>query len=384
MPDIELTAAERRRSLAAATGCISVVGLTTGLTWPLLALALDSQGVDSRLIGLSSAVQALAILVISPLAPRLITRFGLVPTIYGCIAATVAALLLALYKNVYAWFPLRFLLGAAVSTIFIAGETWVIRLATPATRGRVVGIFGFVWSAAFASGPLIISVTGIEGWLPFLAGIAIVGVATLPLPFARGVAPTLDLRRMPGGIGRLFRAAPATLLAVLMLGMLDAVNDSFLPLYGTHSGLDETTAVTMLTVLLAGTTIIQLPLGWLADRLPVRRLLIAVIVLILLGWAAIPATIGTALLWPVLLLGCAVGGLWTVSLILVGERFEGADIAAANTARSVLYGLGAFAGPALAGVALEWWDPQGVPLVVIVGGLLYLPVALLAERRPRR
>ncbi|MGH6959139.1 MAG: MFS transporter, partial [Dongiaceae bacterium] len=158
----------------------------------------------------------------------------------------------------------------------------------------------------------------------------------------------------------------------------------FLPLYGTHSGLDEATAVTMLTVLLAGTTIIQLPLGWLADRLPVRHLLIGVTVVILLGWAAIPAATGTPLLWPtLLLLGCAVGGLWTVSLILVGERFEGADIAAANTARSVLYGLGAFGGPALAGVALELWDPHGVPLVIIVVGLLFLPVALFAERPPR-
>ena len=63
MAEIVFTAAERRRGVAAATGCISIVGLMTGLVWPLLSLRLDAQGVDSRLIGLNSAIHALAIVV---------------------------------------------------------------------------------------------------------------------------------------------------------------------------------------------------------------------------------------------------------------------------------------------------------------------------------
>ena len=385
MAETVLTAGQRWRGVAAATGCISIVGMMTGLTWPLLSLRLDAQGVDSRLIGFNAAAQALAIIVIAPLAPRLVGRLGVIRTLAACIVAAIASLLLLpLIPNVYAWFPIRFLLGAAVSTIFIVGETWIVQVSPREMRGRIVGIFGFVWAGCFAAGPSIIRVTGVGGWAPFLVGAAIVLAAALPLPFAQGGTPTIgsagQLR-----IGKLFRAAPATLLAVFMLAVLDSVNDSFLPLYGIRNGLDQATAVTSLTVLLAGLTLVQLPVGWLSDRMDRRRLLIAVVVAIVGLELLLPLAIRSSwTFWPlVAALGAAVGSLWAVSLILVGERFHGADVAAANTARGVLYGVGSFCGPSLAGWALQLWDPHGMPAVIVIIGVLFLPVAILAERAPR-
>ncbi|MGE0120964.1 MAG: MFS transporter [Dongiaceae bacterium] len=383
MTDLVFTAAQRRRGVAAATGCISIVGLMTGLTWPLLSLRLDAQGVDSRLIGLSSGVHALAIMLGSLLAPALIGRLGLVRTLYGCILGTILVLLLLpAFPDVYAWFPIRFALGAVVSVIFIAGETWIIHVAPRETRGRIVGIFGFVWSACFAAGPLVIRITGIEGWTPFLVAAVIVLLAALPLPLAQDGAPGMA---PPGRLDlwRLFRVGPATLLAVFMLAVFDSVNDSFLPLYGLRSGLGQDAAVTLLTIVLAGATLVQIPIGWLADRLDRRRMLIGLTLLAIVSLTAFPLVIGSVWLrWPLAVLyGCTVGGLWAVSLILVGERYRGGDVAAANTARGVLYGLGAFAGPALAGIAFDLWTPHGALAVIVLIALLYLPVAVLAERR---
>jgi MFS family permease len=382
--EIAFTAAERRRGVAAATGCISIVGLMTGLVWPLLSLRLDAQGVDSRLIGFNSAIHALAIVVGSLLAPRLVGRLGLVNSLYACIAAAIGTLLLLpLLPNVYAWFPIRFVLGAATSTIFIAGETWIIHVAPRETRGRIIGIFGFVWSACFAAGPLVIGITGIGGWTPFLVAAAIVLLAALPLPLAQGGAPSLE----PAGriyVLRLFRAGPATLLAVVLLAVFDSVNDSFLPLYGLRSGLDERAAVTVLTIVLGGATLVQIPIGWLADRVDRRRLLIAIPIVAILMVMAFPFAIASAwLLWPTALLyGCTIGSLWAVSLILVGERYRGPDVAAANMARGVLYGLGAFAGPLVTGFAFELWMPHGVLAVIAIVALLFLPVAVFSERGP--
>jgi len=378
MAEVAISRAERWRGVAAATGCISIVGLMTGLVWPLLALRLDAQGVASRLIGLNSSVHAVA--------PRLVGRLGLVNTLYACIAAAVAALLLLpLFPNVYAWFPIRFALGAATSTIFVAGETWIIHVAPPERRGRIVGIFGFVWAACFAAGPLVIGLTGIAGWTPFVVAVGIALLGALPLPLAQGGAISLA----PVGridIRRLIRAGPATLLAVFLLAVFDSVNDSFLPLYGLRSGLGEPAAVTVLTVVLAGTTVVQVPIGWLADHVDRRRLLIAIPMGSVLMLALLPFAIASPwLLWPVALLyGCTIGSLWAVSLILVGERYRGADVAAANMARGVLYGLGAFAGPALAGFAFELWMPHGALAVIALVALLFLPVAVFGERdRPQ-
>ena len=161
-------------------------------------------------------MHALAIMLGSLLAPALIGRLGLVRTLYGCILGTILVLLLLpAFPNVHAWFPIRFALGAVVSVIFIAGETWIIHVAPRETRGRIVGIFGFVWSACFAAGPLIIRLTGIEGWTPFLVAAVIVLLAALPLPLAQDGAPGMA----PAGrldLWRLFRVGPATLLAVFL------------------------------------------------------------------------------------------------------------------------------------------------------------------------
>ncbi len=185
-------------------------------------------------------------------------------------------------------------------------------------------------------------------------------------------------------VWRLFRAGPATLLAVVVLALFDSVNDSFLPLYGLRSGLDERAAVTVLTMVLAGATVVQVPIGWLADRVDRRRMLIGIPIVSILAVMIFPVAIRSAwLMWPTALLyGCTIGSLWAVSLILVGERYRGADVAAANMARGVLYGLGASVGPALAGFAFELWTPHGVLVLIAIVALLFLPVAIFSERDP--
>ena len=143
-------------------------------------------------------------------------------------------------------------------------------------------------------------------------------------------------------------------------------------------------AVTVLTIVLAGATLVQIPIGWLADRMNRRRMLIGIPIVAILAVMIFPVAIGSAwLLWPTALIyGCTVGSLWAVSLILVGERYQGADIAAANMARGVLYGLGAFAGPLVTGFAFELWMPHGVLAVIATVALLFLPVAIFNERGP--
>ncbi len=62
---------DRRRSLTGVIAAMSVVNLVYGITFPLLALVLNEQGVSKTLIGLSTVIQALAVIVIAPWAPRL-------------------------------------------------------------------------------------------------------------------------------------------------------------------------------------------------------------------------------------------------------------------------------------------------------------------------
>ena len=81
-----------------------------------------------------------------------------------------------------------------------------------------------------------------------------------------------------------------------------------------------------------------------------------------------------------LIWGTAIGGIWTVAVVLLGERFRGSDLAGALAASSVLYGFGSVGGPSLAGFAMDAWDPLAIPLLIALVCLLYLPVTLVRER----
>ena len=95
-----------------------------------------------------------------------------------------------------------------------------------------------------------------------------------------------------------------------------------------------------------------------------------------------PPAVGTpALLWPLLvLLGGLMGGLYTLSLALVGERFRGADLTRANTAFVMTFQLGAIVGPPYAGALMHLLGVAAFPLA-LVPPLALLAAALLGGAR---
>ena len=96
--------------------------------------------------------------------PRLTRRFGGWQVAVVCLAAVAGLLLLmGLTQNYVAYLALRFLLGAADTGVFIISETWINQMAPQRSRGRVVGLYATSAAAGFSAGPLILSVTGVEG-----------------------------------------------------------------------------------------------------------------------------------------------------------------------------------------------------------------------------
>src|SRR3546814_1848839 len=59
------------------------------------------------------------------------------------------------------------------------------------------------------------------------------------------------------------------------VGLVDSAFFTFMPLYGLRVGLSHEAAITLLTAVLAGNVLLQVPLGWLADRFSRRMLLLA-------------------------------------------------------------------------------------------------------------
>jgi MFS family permease len=384
---VTLSRSERRRSLAAAISCCAVFGITVAVMSPLISLILEGRGVDRTTIGALASVPALALIATNPFLPYVVGRFGLRPFLYGCIALQlVLTLLMPLFDHLAAWFVLRCLMGAAVNGLFVASETWINAVAEERSRGRVLAVYGAVLSGSFAVGPLVIAITGTEGWPPFLVAAALIAAAGVPLLWSSGLSP-MFYGRASFGVLSFFLVAPTLVAAVFLSAFKEMSMGALLPVYGVRSGLSDSAAAAMLTACYVGALAFQLPIGWLADRMNRYLLLVLLMLAGLVGALLLPAIValGPPVMW--LGLGLWIGlfsGTYIVAMTLVGERFRGAELMTANASFGLLWGLGILVGPFLAGTAMDIWDPNGFPGVLAAVTLLVLAIALVRRWQTRR
>src|SRR5688500_4148747 len=154
--------------LAGVIATVSIFACAPAVSYPLRACILERQGHSASAIGLSAAMLPLGLIASSALIPPLVRRFGPGPVAVTC--AALGAVLFALIgctQDLYAWFPLRFLVGIVIGPLYVVSEVWIIALAPPERRGRILGLYTTVISAGFALGPLSLILVGTEGWPPF-------------------------------------------------------------------------------------------------------------------------------------------------------------------------------------------------------------------------
>ena len=386
MDAVPLSRSERRQSLAAAISCCAVFGITVAVMAPLISLNLEGRGVDRTTIGAMASVPAVALIATNPFLPALVRRFGLRPFLYGCLVLEVVlTLLMPLFDNLVAWFVLRGLMGASVNGLFVISETWINAVAEERSRGRVLAIYGAVLSGSFALGPLMISFTGTEGWLPFLAAAALIALAGIPLLWSSGLSPVIA-GRASFGVLSFFLVAPTLVAAVFLAAFKEMSMGSLLPVYGVRHGMSEGAAAAMLTACYTGALLFQLPIGWLADRMNRYLLLILLIACGLAGALLLPTIAGLdrPLMW--LGLGLWIGlftGTYIVAMTIVGQRFQGADLVTANASFGFLWGLGMLVGPFLSGTAMDVWDPHGFPGVLAAVTAIVLAIAVYRRWQAR-
>lgn len=354
------------RAIGAAIASMAAVGLSISLGMPLLSLVLESRGVSTTMIGLNSAVGGVASLLVPLAVPAAVSWFGTARVaIVALLVMAVSFPFFYLVDAFWAWFPLRFVFYAAATATFAVGEFWINALAPDGKRGLAIGIYATVLSLGFAAGPAILGLVGTQGPTPFLIGTAIFVVALVPMAIARNQAPS-GLSRPKTNVLMFLVVAPAAIFAVMAFGAVESGGLALLPLYGLELGFSPREAALLVSAMALGNVVTQIPLGLLADRAD-RRMLLLICALVGVGGAlAMPLVSGdlAALLTLLFVWGGMTGGLYTVGLTHLGARFTGTDLAAANSAFVMMYAAGMLVGPAIMGVGLDLWPPDGLPYAV--------------------
>jgi MFS family permease len=360
------------RNLIAACSAITVFGLAFGMTYPLLSLILEDRGVSANMIGINSAMMPIGILLFSSVIPMASKRFG--SRQVAMVAAVVTAILILAYKafdTLGAWFIIRLLQGMSISTLFVLSEAWIVEFAGNEHRGKIVAIYASVLSASFGAGPAIVSWTGIHGWTPFAIGAGVIAIGVLPLSLVREKPNQESEESASSRFFQFVPKAPMLLMAVLAFAIFDAATLSLIPVYGVQTGLSVSIAALALSVLIAGNIFFQVPLGWLADRIPHRIMIGSCALATVLMLLLLPYVMNTIWMWPVLVIIGSTGfGVYTVSLTSLGDRFKGQELVNGSAALAVAWGFGALLGSVSGGWAMNSFGPHGLPMFCAVVYLL--------------
>jgi len=370
------------RNVIAACAAVCVFTISLGEAFPLLSLKMEAWGIDSTVIGLNSAAAPVGILLAGLIITRLSHAFGAKRVaVFMAIATGLIFLAYPTFPTLWAWFPLRLVQGISVATLFALSEAWILA-AAGAWRGRVVGVYATCISATFGIGPAIVGWVGIEGYAAFAIGAGILLLATVPISLVS--VPPAEAECEHVSMLRFLPKAPLLLTAIYAHAIFDGGMLGFLSIYGVRTGMSIECAALLLTILSLGNVFFQIPIGWIADRTAKRGTMVACFVVASVGLALMPLAIGSALIWPLLLVTGAAGfGVYTVGLAELGDRFQGADLIAGTAAFSTSWGLGALTGAVLSGFAMDAFGPHGFPgalLAVFVG---YLAIQFLRGLRAK-
>ena len=354
---------------------VSIVGLSTGLTIPLVSLLLSQRGVASDWLGIAAAMPAIGMLLASLCAHRLSKHLANKTLLLFASGLSALSILAIAFSDSLLWLMAwRFLMGVGCGLLVVLGETWVNVISAPQWRGRCVAAYATMYTLCQVAGPSVLAWFGSNAvwplWIAFACNV--LGFALL-LPSKCEMALGEDTGKHSMTPLAVIRFAPAVILAIFTFAFFDTAMLALLPLYGLQYGLSEQTAVLAVSVLFIGDALFQMPLGWLADRFGAKRVHSYCARFFIVFLLVLPLAMSSMALWLVLLLlGASAGGLYTLGLIRVGGRFEGQDLVAANAAIGIVWGVGSLTGPIISNGLMNVLGSDG-----LLYGLVGLSVAFL-------
>ncbi len=363
---------------------ISVAGMGTviGLSFPLLTLTLERLDYSVTLIGINTAIGSLGILAVGLYKTRVLRTFGAFAPMLLSVAVTVASLFaMPVIDHAVGWFVLRFTLALGLGFIWLVSESWLNALATQNNRGRIIGLYATAFAIGFAIGPILIAVLGSQGWIPFVAAAIIMVVSALPMLMLAGKSILGEV----GGTVRfsLFRLAPAIFWIALAAGAFETTAFALLPVFTLNEGISEVGSMYALSAFSAGGIALQFPLGRLADKHGRHAMMMVTAIGILLCSAALPLVVtdATALMVLLFFWGGLIFGLYTLGLVLLGDKYRAEDMVAANALFIMFYEFGAFGGPAITGMTMDIWPSHGFTGTLLISSGLLLILTLIYKRR---
>lgn len=359
-----------RKGLALATWALfaglALLMLSGGLFSTLLGVRSERRGLPTVVSSIVSAAYYVGFLVGSVLTLRALGRVGHI-RVYAALASLLAAATIGIgiTDDASSWILLRLVTGLCFAGLYVVAESWLNDLADNENRGRLLAIYGALTIAFYGLGQVSVSLFD-----PLLVtGFAVSAIATAlavtPVSLSEAaVAPALDTSTAIS-LRELSKIVPTGVFSCLLVGVAHGAMSGMAAIYAARVHLGLVGLFVALPSI--GGVILQWPISSTSDEIDRRAV----------GVAASLSAAGAAAL---MLLGSPhepmafflfmlVGGfsypLYSVVGAYTNDWIEPEHLSGAASQLVKMYGVGAVAGPLIAGTMMGLIGPTGFPWALV-------------------
>lgn len=259
-----------------------------GLQLSLLPLHAAALGWSANEIGLTGSAYFFGFVVGCVTIPRIVGGVGHIRSfmVMGAIA-TLALLWAGLIGYLYPWLLFRFATGFAFSGLYMVIESWLSDLAPRESRASVLAVYTVICLLGMMAGQGLLALGTAQSLSLFVVGAGFLCLAIIPIGLTRITAPH-PIPKTRFSFRVLLKASRVAVVCALLGGLITGAIWATGPLVGQAFGLDAPGVGAMMSVMILGGALSQLPLGRLSDRFDRRKVIAGVLgagaVFSILGW----------------------------------------------------------------------------------------------------
>jgi len=302
-----------------------------------------------------------------------------------CAAITLSIVLLSISTNPYIWVIARILYGIPSFGLFIVAQSWLHNSSNDRWRGTVMSVFYMSYIVCMGAGSFLLRFMEIDGQNPYFTAIVFATLAIFPVGMTRLPQPPAP---PVGSISllKVWRIAPVGLAGMVAVGGTGMMIIGFAPIWATANNYSKDDIALMMSLMQMGMIFVQLPMGYLSDRIDRRVVLLIAITIV--GFSATLSIFmsGISLIGIIALFSVWSGAsetVYSVSNAQVNDRADPQDYVMLSSTLLFAYALSAFLIPLAATTATGFFGHQSfmwMTLLIAIVFIVFLIFRLITRR----
>ena len=252
---------------------IVLIMLGNGMHFTLMGLRGGIEGFTSAELSIVTSGYFLGFLSGARYAPVLVQRVGHV-RVFAALGSFISAALVAftLYAEPWAWTILRIVIGFCMSGIYVVAESWLNNASTNENRGKMLSAYMLAQTLGIIGAQGLLTFGDAANAALFIGASILVSISFAPILLSVQPAPAVELSK-PGGLKDLFAASPLGTIGIFLLGSIYASQSGMGAVFGSEIGLTANQIALFVAMLFGGALLMQVPIGWLSDRMDRRKVI---------------------------------------------------------------------------------------------------------------